>query len=228
MAAGRLAKRGDDVLKDSLKRARAALKVDGQVADCDTTMPARLLHHAWTVAQDRKSASSSEISPAHHQACRTSSRSTWRIRRRTQRRKSQGRHRHRAWRMCSTSRQCRACSPRRRPETMLPESRRQRIESLLTVLKAQRFFSMPANGRRSGCWQDRSYSFVFDSCTAALAAYRERLPKADRARQVHRDRRARDRRRVQRSHGTTRSSRTSATAISARRSCRIFPITWSP
>jgi hypothetical protein len=59
----------------------------------------------------------------------------------------------------------------------LPASRRRRIESLLSVLKSQRFFALPGKGGAQTA-QDRTYSFVFDSCTAALAAYRERLPKA--------------------------------------------------
>jgi hypothetical protein len=55
----------------------------------------------------------------------------------------------------------------------LPMGRRRRIESLLDVLKSQRFFPTPGAAA-----QYKTYSFAFDSCTAALAAYRERLPKA--------------------------------------------------
>ena len=55
----------------------------------------------------------------------------------------------------------------------LPTGRRRRIESLLLVLQSQRFFATPGAAA-----QYKTYSFAFDSCTAALAAYRERLPKA--------------------------------------------------
>src|SRR5450759_1152712 len=45
-AAGRLAKGADKAgadksLEDSLRRARAAIKIDGEVADCDAALPAR-------------------------------------------------------------------------------------------------------------------------------------------------------------------------------------------
>ena len=61
-AAGRLARaadksaadRAETSLADSLKRTRAAIKVDGDVADCDAALPARLLQHAWTAVQQRK------------------------------------------------------------------------------------------------------------------------------------------------------------------------------
>ncbi len=33
---------------------RAALKVDGEVVDCDAAMPFRLFRHLWQVGQDRK------------------------------------------------------------------------------------------------------------------------------------------------------------------------------
>ena len=39
---------------DSLKRARSALKIDGDVVDCDAAMPAALFTHAWRVIQERK------------------------------------------------------------------------------------------------------------------------------------------------------------------------------
>jgi hypothetical protein len=56
-AAGRLAKgtdRADKSLEDSLRRARAAVKADGELADCDAAMPARLLRHAWSAVQKQK------------------------------------------------------------------------------------------------------------------------------------------------------------------------------
>jgi len=59
-AAGRLMAHGDELLKDSLTRARKALKVEGELADCDKTMPAGLLKRAWTLVQDRKTQKLSE------------------------------------------------------------------------------------------------------------------------------------------------------------------------
>ena len=60
-AAGRLAKGkdksdADKSLADSLRRTRAAIKVDGELADCDAALPARLLGHAWSAVQQQKAA----------------------------------------------------------------------------------------------------------------------------------------------------------------------------
>jgi len=53
-AAGRLAKAADPSFEDSLKRARAAIKIDGEVVDCDASMPALLLRRAWDAVQAGK------------------------------------------------------------------------------------------------------------------------------------------------------------------------------
>ena len=48
------AKKADPSFEDSLKRTRAAIKIDGELADCDASMPARLLRHAWNAVQTKK------------------------------------------------------------------------------------------------------------------------------------------------------------------------------
>jgi len=55
-AAGGLAKAkgADKSFEDSLRRTRAAIKFDGEVADCDAALPSRLLQHAWAAVQKRK------------------------------------------------------------------------------------------------------------------------------------------------------------------------------
>jgi hypothetical protein len=58
----------------------------------------------------------------------------------------------------------------------LPERRRRRVRGLLSTLRAQRFF-VPASDSDKGIDVGEPYSFVFESCTDAVAAYRERLPK---------------------------------------------------
>lgn len=175
-AADRLAQRGDEALKDSLKRGRAALKVDGQVADCDKTMPARLLYQAWAVAQDRKIRKLNSdltrliiklsdiltVDVAHSAAGRSAASLKAAI----------GTGHADVFDFEALSQVLGKASV-----DNLPVGRRRRIESLLTVLKAQRFSSTPGKGDDPAA-QNRPYSFVFDSCTAALTAYRERLPKA--------------------------------------------------
>ncbi len=176
-AASMLAARGDDAFKDSMKRGRAALKVEGEVADCDKIMPARLLNHAWAVVQDRKTDKLSEdlrrlaiklsdilkADLAGSEAGRSAANLKAAI----------GTGHADVFDFDVLSRVLSKAAAR----DSLPEDRRRRIEFLLSVLKAQRFFPMPEEGGGRTA-QDRPYAFVFDSCTDALAAYRERLPKA--------------------------------------------------
>ncbi len=58
----------------------------------------------------------------------------------------------------------------------MPESRRQRVRGLLSTLRAQRFYA-PASDGDKGIDVGEPYSFVFEKCSDAVAAYRERLPK---------------------------------------------------
>ena len=46
----------DASFDDSRRRLRAAIKVDGQVVDCDAALPRRLLRHVWEVSQAAKAA----------------------------------------------------------------------------------------------------------------------------------------------------------------------------
>jgi hypothetical protein len=56
------------------------------------------------------------------------------------------------------------------PETTLPESRRARIRSLVSLLESQRFYA------GTNASDDRAaYTFFYQSCADALAAYHERL-----------------------------------------------------
>ena len=58
----------------------------------------------------------------------------------------------------------------------MAESRRQRVRGLLATLRTQRFFP-PATESDKWIGVAEPYSFVFDTCSEAVAAYRERLPK---------------------------------------------------
>ncbi len=57
----------------------------------------------------------------------------------------------------------------------MSDSRRRRIEAALAVLKLQRFFA-PAAGQARPDKAAELYSFRFDDCSEALAAYQARLP----------------------------------------------------
>ena len=54
LGAARLGAKTDESLAKSLKSLRAALKSDGEVIDCDKTMPFRLFQYVWQVLQEQK------------------------------------------------------------------------------------------------------------------------------------------------------------------------------
>lgn len=160
-----------------LSRARAALEVDGEVIDCDADMPARLLRHAWSTVQEKKARrfrqdidrlilKLEDILQANFLRSEAG-RSAQSLR------ASVGTSFDDAFDFDAMSRML----VKAMPETLLPGSRRRRIDGVLSVLRSQRFFPAPA---AAGVQGDRAapYSFVFDSCSAAIEAYRERLPQA--------------------------------------------------
>ena len=164
-----------ELMKDSLSRARTALKVDGEVIDCDAAMPARLLRHAWSTLQAKKAR-------RFRQNIDRLMLKLADILRVDFLRSKAGRSAHSLEVSVGTSyndafdfEAMSRMLARATPEALLPESRRRRIGWLLSVLKSQRFFPAPGDARDQG---DRAapYSFEFDSCIPALEAYRERLP----------------------------------------------------
>jgi hypothetical protein len=171
-AASRLAA-GDASFADSLQRLRAAVKTDGELADCDAALPARLLRHVWEAAQTQKAVqfrknldrlvlklsailqsdfdrSSAGLSAKRLQA-------------------SVGSGYAQSFDFDMMSR----FLVKSQPREGLPASRKRRISELLRVLKAQRFFPGAAAADASA----KPYAFTFDSCAGALKAYRERLPR---------------------------------------------------
>ncbi len=175
-AAGRLAKGADKSLEDSLRRTRAAVKLDGEVADCDAALPARLLRHAWSAVQQQKAEAFrkdldrlvfklSGILKADFERSEAG-RSAKHLK------AAVGTGFGDAFDFDAMSRMLSKSLPKER----FPESRRKRIRALLDVLGAQQFFPAPAvSAKNSGA--AKPYSFLFESCSAALAAFRERMPK---------------------------------------------------
>jgi len=172
-AAGRLAG-GDESMQDSLRRGRRALKTDGDLVDCDESLPTLLLKHAWGVVRERKTrklgedlrrlgiglANILQADAARSEAGRSPE----------SLKASIGAGHAEVFDFAAMSRLLAKASPK----DGLPASRRRRIESLLSVLRSQRFVPVPGDAQT----QDRCYAFTFGSCAEALAAYRERLPKA--------------------------------------------------
>ena len=160
----------DAALHESLARARAALKIDGEVAGCDATLPVRLARHAWTLAQQHKARrfgddiarliqKLSDILKADFVAS-DAGRSAESLK------AAVGSVHAEVFDFAAMSRLLAKGS---RPATLSP-ARRERIEKLLGVLETQSFYPVP--GRPAAAL--RSLSFLFDSCADALAAYRER------------------------------------------------------
>ncbi len=175
-AADRMAKDTDKSLEDSLRRARAAVKVDGELADCDAAMPARLLRHAWSAVQkqkaeefrkdlDRVVKKLSDILKADFERSEAG-RSAKHLK------ASIGTGYGDAFDFDAMSRML----SKALPKDAFPESRRKRIRELLDVLSAQQFFPASAVSAKKSGGATR-YCFLFDSCADALSAFRERMPR---------------------------------------------------
>jgi len=176
-AADRLAARGDDLLKDSLKRARTALRIDGKAVDCGKSMPSELIGHAWAGVQERKAHKFQEDIARLIQKL-SDILQVDRVRSKAGQgaeslKASVGAFHEEDFDFQSLSR----LISRSSPQTTLLDSRRRRIESLLSVLRSQRFFAAPGSLDKRGAGE-KTHSFVFERCAAALAAYRERMPAA--------------------------------------------------
>lgn len=170
LAVARLTPKLDPAFVDSAKRLRAAIKVDGELADCDGQLPARMLRHVWSAAQAGKAAQLRDR--IERLAFKLAD-----ILRSDYERSAQGLTAARLQASVGA-----AHAPmfdfeamagflaKVQPKEGMPESRRARINGLLDVLRKQRFVA--AAGAAG-----KQYEFAFDSCSDALKAYRERLPR---------------------------------------------------
>ncbi|SDH07159.1 hypothetical protein [Propionivibrio dicarboxylicus] len=173
-AAAPLAKE-DALIADSLRRARANLAVDGELLDCNGDLPARLFGHAWSLTQMRRAQRFNEdlnrlilklsdiIQADYINSDAAKSAANLRD--------SFGAGALNNFNFDTMSSILKKVSVR----DALPKRRRQRILGLISTLQAQKFF--PTGISKAGAG-NRPYSFAFDSCVAALKAYRDRLPKA--------------------------------------------------
>jgi hypothetical protein len=161
----------DELVADSLRRARLAMRSDGEVLDCDEDLPYRLLSRAWGIAQDQRAVTFNDIVARLIQKLTDILKADF-----------QG---SRAGRSAENLKTSFGTGPMdafdfeamsrilggSASSTQLPGSRRQRLMGLLSVLQSQQFFATPASS-------DDVYTFTFDDCSTALEAYRKRLPRA--------------------------------------------------
>ena len=175
-AAARLGAKGNDQLQDSLSRLRAVLMVDGEIVDCDKAMPFRVFQHAWQSLQDRKVQNFradinslimklSDILSAEFVRSKEGL-SADRLR------ASVGSAHQDAFNFDALSHLLAEATPK----VPMSESRRRRVRGLLTALRSQRFYP-PGSDNDKWIGVGEPYSFVFENCSEAVAAYNERLPK---------------------------------------------------
>ncbi|HMK70113.1 MAG TPA: hypothetical protein VK442_03985 [Xanthobacteraceae bacterium] len=175
LAAAAIGGKSDALLQDSLRRLRAAVKVDGEVIGYGKAMPFRFFQHAWRTLQDRKAqelcaeinrliVKLSDILSADFVHSKEGL-SPERLR------ATVGMVHREVFDFDAMSRLLVESAA----NVPIPESRRQRVRGLLSVLRAQRFFA-PADSDK-GADVGEPYAFVFENCADAVAAYRERLPK---------------------------------------------------
>jgi ferredoxin len=176
MAAARLTANPDEGLAEDLALLRGKLPAAAEVAECDAALPGRWFTHAREAVQRRKAArfraevtrliqKLSDIlaadfarSDAGHSAEAL--------------RSGIGDPQAQAFDFAAMSRMLASISP----PSLLPDPRRERIRWLLSVLQSQRFFPAPqAAGAPPQALP--GYSFTFDSCSRALEAWQERLPR---------------------------------------------------
>ena len=175
-AAARCANQADPALADSLRRARAAIKLDGAVVDCDAGFPVQLLRHAWGAVQQHKTqAFRKDLDRLVHKLAdilkadfgrSDEGRSAQHLK------ASMGSGYSASFDFDALSGLLAGALPR----DSLPESRRQRIRDLLAVLRSQLFFA-PADQTAQPVGTPSPYPFLFDSCAEALAALNERMPR---------------------------------------------------
>lgn len=167
-AAARIAA-GDAEVEEVLRLAAAALKVDGELIDCDAATPARVIAHAWRAAQAEKTRQlRSEIGrlvrvltdilrAAHvHSAAGQRAQAL---------QAAVGAVHADSFDFDVMSR----LVSRNKTRDDLPPARRQRIEWALGVLRAQAFCPDSDDAAVA-------LGFAFEDCAAAVAAYRARLP----------------------------------------------------
>ena len=172
-AALRLAVPDDPSAESVLTHIAEKLQLDGDLVDCDRSMPARVLTHAWEAAQQRKGKAFRGIVERLMVKLTDILRAAFIHSEAGQRpealRASLGGTHRDVFDFTVMSR----LVARNAPKDELPASRRRRIEWALAVLKGQPFFPDPRLADRPE--SPATFSFRFDNCADAAAAYRERL-----------------------------------------------------
>ncbi len=160
-----------DSLDSDLSLARGALRVDGEVVDCGAETPRKLLVHLWRAVEakkarkflarlDRLTLKLADILKADFMKSEQGRAPDFLQR-------SIGSSFEAAFDFEVLSQILGSAAPGK----LLPEGRRQRIRTAISVLQSQRFHASARAGNGPP-----AYDFVFGSCAGALDAFRDRLP----------------------------------------------------
>lgn len=174
VAAGRLAARTDASFGQSVRIARAALDADGPVVDCDAAIAGNFVSHVWANVQAGKArrfrAVATRLAVKLDDILRSEFLRSPAGRAVDSLKAGIGGAHQQLFDFAAMSR----LLPQATQRDALPENRRRRIEWALWVLKRQRFFARAA-GQDKPSDAGELYSFTFETCADALAAFGARL-----------------------------------------------------
>ena len=165
--------RADVAAGPVLAQAAESLQLDGIVAGCDAQLPAQLITQAWRHAQQRKAGEFRAMVDTLMRGLSDIRRAAWahsQAGRKPQAlRAAVGGSHAEIFDFAAMSR----LVARGAPKDELPPARRQRIEWALSTLSNQVFYP----SLHGGATDPVPAGFAFDSCAAAMEAFRSRLPK---------------------------------------------------
>ena len=170
-AAERVSAGADPTVAQVLAQAGDSLPVDGELVDCDPSLPVRVIKQAWRHAHAQKAREFRTLVD-------TLIRKLSDIRRAAFARSAAGQQPAALAASIGSGHAdvfdfsvMSKLVARSAPKDELPPARRGRIERALGVLGGQPFYADPDDTAVAG------WDFVFENCAAAAAAYRERLPR---------------------------------------------------
>jgi len=165
----------DEAFARDAGRARVSLAIDGEVAHCDATLPAHFVRHAWQAVQQQKARAArvriEQLVIRLENVLRADFARSGAALAVPALQASFGSAHHGMFDFRAMSQ----LLSRGGSRGGLGPPRRRRIEDVLAVLKAQRFFPAPGTAGDTAAGQG-AYEFEFDSVDAALEAFRRRLP----------------------------------------------------
>lgn len=164
--------KADKDISNSLERLGESLSLEADVVDCDAAMPYRLIEHIWSATQKQRAGQlgkdikrlilklfdiiQADFAGSNAGKSAENLKATF----------ASGPMDQFDFKAMSRF------LTKAAPKEILSKARRERIQGLLTTLQTQKFF--PIQGADA---KHVPYSFTFESCTAAVKTYRERLPK---------------------------------------------------